>query len=340
MHTTPNIDVSIIIISYNTREMTLAAIDSVVRETTAISYEIIVVDNASSDGSADAIAVHTAKPRLFALTDNIGFGRANNFGTQHASGDYVLLLNPDTVVINGAIDALVAFAKANRRAMIWGGRTLFGDMSLNPSSCWGRLSPWSLICRVTGLTAIFPKSELFNPEAYGAWPRDRARDVDIVSGCFLLIPRPIWFALGGFDEAFFMYGEEADLCLRAKRIGAQPMVTPEATIIHYGGASEKTRTGKFVKLLSAQATLIDRHWPNPLREIGQHFLTLWPLSRWIALSVAARVTRSAGYREAAQTWRAIWDARGSWQFGYAKPDLTDAEKRAQRPILPNLSATS
>jgi GT2 family glycosyltransferase len=338
VHTTPNIDVSIIIISYNTREMTLAAIDSVVRETTAISYEIIVVDNASSDGSADAIAAHPVKARLFALTDNIGFGRANNFGTQHASGDYVLLLNPDTVVINGAIDTLVAFAKANRRAMIWGGRTLFGDMSLNPSSCWGRLSPWSLICRVTGLTAIFPKSELFNPEAYGAWRRDRAREVDIVSGCFLLIPRPIWLALGGFDEAFFMYGEEADLCLRAKRIGAQPMVTPEATIIHYGGASEKTRTGKFVKLLSAQATLIDRHWPAPLRDIGQHLLTLWPLSRWIALSVSARVTGSADHRDAADTWRAIWGARGRWQFGYAKPDLTDAEKRAQRPILTNLRA--
>ncbi len=340
MQPATDIDVSIVIISYNTRDMTLAAIDSVVRETSTVTYEIIVVDNASTDGSAEAIKAHPANPRLFALQDNIGFGRGNNYGANHASGEYVLLLNPDTVVVDSAIDALVRFAKSNRRAMIWGGRTLFADRSLNPSSCWGRITPWSLLCRVTGLTAIFPRSEFFNPESYGAWPRDRARNVDIVSGCFLLIPRSIWLALGGFDEAFFMYGEEADLCLRAKRIGAQPMVTPEATIVHYGGASEKTRKNKFVKLLSAQATLIDRHWPAPLREVGQQLLTLWPLSRWIALSVAARFSSTSDYKSAAETWRDIWHARDAWRFGYAKPTLTEAETQVQRALLPNMPAAS
>jgi GT2 family glycosyltransferase len=328
------IDVSIIVVSYNTRAMTLAAIDSIVRETKTVSYEIIVVDNASADGSAEALAAHPAKLQLHALKDNIGFGRANTLGASYASGHYVLLLNPDTVVLDGAIDKLVAFAQANKRALIWGGRTLFADGSLNPSSCWGRLSPWSLFCRITGLTAIFPRSEVFNPECYGAWPRDCVRHVDIVSGCFLMIPRAMWLALGGFDHAYFMYGEEADLCLRAKEFGANPMITPDATILHYGGASEKARTEKFIKLLSAQATLIDRHWPSPLRTIGRHMLTLWPLSRFIALSAAAMITRSPQQKEAAATWQAIWSARASWRQGYASPNLTDAERAAQRPILP------
>ncbi len=313
------IDVSILIVSFNTRDMTLEAISSVVRETRDVGFEIIVVDNASTDGSADGIAAHPAGPTLIRLKENIGFGRGNNLAADHATGEYVLLLNPDTVVTERAIDRLVAFARANKRAMIWGGRTVFADRSLNPASCWQRITPWGLITRATGLAAIFPKSGVFNPESYGGWARDTVREVDIVSGCFLLIPRSIWLALGGFDPAFYMYGEEADLCLRARRIGAMPMVTPEATIVHYGGASEATRSGKMIKLLAAKATLIGRHWPRGTVGLGQFLLMLWPLSRWIALSAMARVRGDAGKREAAQTWRAIWDARADWQTGY--PDV-------------------
>ncbi len=329
------IDVSILIISYNTREMTLEAISSAVRETKDVSYEIIVVDNASTDGSAEAIAAHPAQPRLIALNENIGFGRANNLAGEHASGSYVLLLNPDTVVRDRAIDRLVAFAKANPNALIWGGRTLFPDGSLNPASCWQRITPWNLFTRITGLTGIFPDSPLFNPESYGGWQRDTERVVDIVSGCFLLIPRPLWLALGGFDPAFFMYGEEADLCLRARRIGARPMVTPEATIVHYGGASEKTRAGKVCRLLKAKATLIDRHWLPGTVEIGQFLLMLWPLTRWIAHEAATRFKGDASHhRESADTWHAIWADRDNWRFGYPKPNLTAAERDAQKPILP------
>lgn len=316
------IDVSILIVSFNTREMTLEAISSAVRETKATTYEIIVVDNASTDGSADAIAAHPARPKLLRLSENIGFARGNNLAAEHATGRYVLLLNPDTVVKDGAIDRLVAFARDNPRALIWGGRTLFGDGSLNPASCWQRITPWNLAMRATGLAAVFPRSEVFNPEAYGGWPRDTVRDVDIVSGCFLLIPRPVWLTLGGFDPVYFMYGEEADLCLRARRIGARPVVTPDATIVHHGGASEKTRAGKMIKLLSAKSTLIARHWPRGTVTAGQILLMAWPLSRWIACSVLARLTNDPGKRHAAATWGAIWAARGEWQSGYAEPTDT------------------
>ena len=321
-----SIDVSILIVSFNTRELTLAAISSVVRETRDLDYEIIVVDNASSDGSADAIAAHPARPKLIRLSDNIGFGRGNNLAAEHATGRYVLLLNPDTVVTDRAIDRLVAFARANPRALIWGGRTLFADGSLNPASCWQRITPWNLAMRVTGLAALFPRSALFNPEAFGGWPRDTVREVDIVSGCFLMIPRAVWQALGGFDPTFFMYGEEADLCLRAQRIGARPTVTPEATIIHHGGASEKTRAGKMTKLLAAKSTLIARHWPRGTVVFGQFLLMMWPLTRWLVWDALARIKDDARAREAASTWRAVWAARDDWRSGYAEPSLTDAER--------------
>ncbi len=318
------IDVSILIVSFNTRAMTLEAISSVVRETRDVSFEIIVVDNASTDGSADAIAAHPARPTLIRLTENIGFGRGNNLAAEHATGDFVLLLNPDTLVTERAIDRLVAFARANKRAMIWGGRTVFADGQLNPASCWQRITLWNLITRATGLAAIFSQSSVFNSEAYGGWQRDSVREVDIVSGCFLLIPRSIWLALGGFDPAFFMYGEEADLCLRARRIGAKPMVTPEATIVHYGGASEATRSGKMIKLLAAKATLIDRHWPRGMVGLGQFLLMMWPLSRWVALETLARLQGDAVKREAARTWRTIWQARDEWRRGYRDVVVSDA----------------
>ena len=309
------LDVSIVVVSYNTRELTLACLDSV-RAGTRSRYELLIVDNASEDGSADAIAAHPIGTAVVRSAVNLGFARANNLAARSARAEFVLLLNPDTVVHDGAIDRLVAFARQQPAAGIWGGRTLFADGSLNMSSCWGRMTPWNLFCRASGLTGLFPRTTLFNGEAYGGWRRDSVGEVDIVSGCFLLIRRSLWEALGGFDPAFFMYGEEADLCLRAAQLGYRPMITPAATIVHLGGASERTRTGKMVKLLAAKVTLLRRHWPKSSQPLGVVLMLAWPLSRWLALA-AASVVRPR-YAEAAATWRAIWRARDEWLGGYAR----------------------
>ena len=313
------IEVSILLVSFNTRELTLAALDSLRRETGAVATEVIVVDNASSDGSAQAIAAHPLGPRLVALTENIGFGRANNLAAREARGRYLLLLNPDTVVLDTAIERLVRFAARRPQARIWGGRTLFPDGRLNPSSCWGRITLWNLLTRATGLTGIAPRSALLNSEAMGGWLRDSEREVDIVSGCFLLIERSLWNELGGFDPLFFMYGEEADLCLRARALGARPMITPEATIVHLGGASERARADKMVRLLAAKASLVTRHFPAPTRPVGRALLAAWPLSRWLALTAAALVTGSEAHRATAATWREIWSRRKEWAADYRAP---------------------
>lgn len=307
MPTAPRL--SILIISYNTREMTLECLRSVARETRT-PHEVIVVDNASPDGSAAAIAAEFPDIRLFAETTNHGFAGGNNLAAAHARGDYLLLLNPDTVVQDGAIDTLLAFAERTPDARIWGGRTLFGDGSLNPGSCWGRMTLWNVFARTSGLTGIFPRSARINSEDYGGWRRDNEAEVDIVSGCFFLIRRADWAALGGFDPVFYMYGEEADLCLRARRaLGARPRITPEATIIHYGGASEAVRSDKMVRLLAAKMTLIERHLPAWQRGAARRLYRLWPLTRRIALGIAGR-------RERAAVWGEIWDRRAEWEHGF------------------------
>ena len=303
--------VSIIVVSYNTREMTLECLRSVQAET-RLPYELILVDNASNDGSAEAIAIEFPEINLMPETDNHGFAKANNIAAERAKGDYILLLNPDTVVLDGAIDKLVAFAKKWPTAKLWGGRTLYGDRSLNPGSCWRKLSLWNTFCRTVGLTGIFPNSPLFHSQAYGGWDRLSERQVDIITGCLLLIRTEDWRALGGFDLTFFMYGEDSDLSLRATRdLSASPRMTPDAVIVHYGGASEKVRSDKMIRLLSAKLELTKSHIPPWQRPAVQLLLRLWPLTRQLAFTVV----RPGG--DSARTWKEIWDRRKEWQHGFS-----------------------
>ena len=306
-----NPTLSIIVISYNTRQMTLECLRSVFRETKKTGFELIVLDNASADGSAAAIEEEFGnRVRLIASPANLGFAGGNNRATEVAQGEFLLLLNPDTVVLDGAIDSLLEFARAHPEAGIWGGRTLFADGSLNPASCWSRQTLWSLFCQAIGFSSLFRRSSLFNPEGMGGWNREGVREVDIVSGCFLLLKRDLWQKLGGFREIFFMYGEEADLCLRAHKLGARPMVTSAATIIHYGGASEKIRADKLVRLLKAKMLLICEHFPPWSRRLGCRLLALWPISRYLAHAILSGVGLVASDRYA--VWQQVKSRMSEW----------------------------
>lgn len=307
--------VSILVISYNTKEMTLDCLRSVAAET-HVPHEVIVVDNNSPDGSAAAIAEAFPGIRLIASEENHGFAKGNNIAAEHARGKYVLLLNPDTVVLDGAIDRLIAFAERAPQARIWGGRTLYGDRSLNPSNCNALQSLWSVFCRTSGLAVAFRNTEFFNPENYGGWDRSTEREVGYVCGCFFLIERDFWNRLGGFDLTFVMYGEETDLCHRARAFGARPRVTPEATIVHYVGASSKRRSDKDALVLKSKVTLARRYLPSWQRGAAIFLLRMWPLTRKLGGDVIARVTGSAGAAEAARHWGAVWDNRAAWREGF------------------------
>ena len=326
----PEPAVSIVVVSFETREMTLECLASIARETRA-PHEVIVIDNASSDGSPEAIAREHPEVRLLAETENHGFARANNIAASHARGEHLLLLNPDTVILEGAIDRLLDFARETPRARVWGGRTVFADGRLNPTSCWRRMSLWNVACRSSGLSRAFPRSGLFNSEGYGGWDRGTRRSVDIVTGCFLLVRRADWEALGGFDPAFWMYGEEADLCLRAARdLGARPMVTPEATIVHHGGAADRVAAERVVRTLRAKAELLERHLPAWQRPLARPLFRAWPLGRGLMLGAASRLGRGGaaapgGHRhaegasgEGASVWREVWARRAEWQGGFGR----------------------
>jgi len=327
------IDLSIIIVSFNTRDMTIECLRSARAETRDVAFEIIVVDNNSTDGSAAAIEREFPDVKLTALKENIGFSRANILAVQAARGRRVLLLNPDTVVLDRAIDRLEAFANETPSCRIWGGRTLNQDRSLNPSSCWRRMTIWSLVCSAVGLSHLFPNSSLFNTEAYGGWDRGSIRNVDIVSGCFFLIDRDLWDQLEGFDPAFFMYGEEADLCHRARRLGARPIVSPSATIVHYGGASTASTLEQRLLLLKGKATLMNQHWRPMGRRIGRVLFLLGVLIRWAAYQQASRLMRRPGVSSVAAEWKAIWQRREEWINGYAPHHKHGSPLKSNKPEL-------
>ncbi|NOT29279.1 MAG: glycosyltransferase, partial [Planctomycetes bacterium] len=160
-------DLSVLIVNYNTREKTLACLQSVERETRGLEYEVLVLDNASGDGSAAAIRAGFPGLHLDVQRENLGFARGINRLARAARGEFLLLLNPDTELQSGAIQELVAFARERPAPGIHGGRTVHPDGSPDPGFAWGRATLWSTFCNAVGLAGLFARSALFNPEGVG-----------------------------------------------------------------------------------------------------------------------------------------------------------------------------
>lgn len=308
-------ELTVIIVSYNTRELTLKALETLYATTLETRFHTVVFDNASLDGSAEAIAKAFPQVELIVSKENLGFAKANNLVAAQAKTDWLLLLNPDTECHEGAVDNLFTFSKANNpQAGITGGRTVFPDGSLNVASCWMQITPWSAFCKAVGLSGAFPDSPLFNREGIGGWKRDSVREVDIVVGCFFMIPRALWDQLEGFNLKYFMYGEEADLCLRALALGYQPMITPDAQIMHLIGAASKQQSHRYVLSAKGRITLMQDHWPAWQVPFGRAMQATWAGGRFIVTGTIARLTGRK--MRTAQKWAEIWAARRDWLQGY------------------------
>jgi len=196
------------------------------------------VDNASDDGSAAMVRREFPHVRLIENAENRGFAAANNQGIAIAQGRYVLLLNSDTVVLDGAIARTVAFAEAHPEAAVVGCRVLNADRTLQPT-CFMFPSLLNMLLSSTYLYKLWPHSRFFGRERMTWWRRDDVREVDVVTGCFMLIRRDAIEQVGLMDERFYMYGEETDWCYRFKRAGWKVLFTPTAEIIHLGGQSSR-----------------------------------------------------------------------------------------------------
>lgn len=304
---------AVVVVSYNTRERTLACLRSVLAESAGLDVRLIVVDNDSADGSADAVERDHPGATIVRSGANLGFARAVNLGARHAQADYLLLLNPDTVVLRGSLLALLEFAVRRPEHGVYGGRTLREDGSVDPSSCWGAPTLWSLSCFATGLSTAFAGSTFFDPESLGRWPRDTVREVPVVTGCLLLVRRADFERIGGMDERFFLYGEDAEFSIRARRAGLRPVIVPAATIVHAVGASTGVRGRKMAMVLAGKVTLLRAIWGPGRAGLGVSLLLTGTLLR-AALEWASRRPDAM--------WSQAWAERSRWVRGYPTAERT------------------
>jgi N-acetylglucosaminyl-diphospho-decaprenol L-rhamnosyltransferase len=295
------IDVSVIVVTYRTPELTARCLRSIAAQTVGVSAEVIVVDNDAGAGTSDGLAALHPACRVLSPGTNLGFARGVNLAAAEARGRHLLLLNPDTEVVAGAVQELVRFADASPAHGLYGGRTVDGDGRLDPRSCWGFPTLWSTACFATGLSSAFKRHRWLDPESLGPWDRDTVRTVDVVTGCLCLVPRDAWRDLGGFDERFFLYGEDVDLALRARAAGYRPLLCPDATVIHDVGQASATQADKLVLLHRGKVTLLRKHWSVGRAALGVALLRV---------GVALRALAGSG------SWRDLHRRRDEWVDGY------------------------
>ncbi|MGN6331354.1 MAG: glycosyltransferase family 2 protein [Motilibacteraceae bacterium] len=302
--------VSILVVAYNSADLLAQTLETADAAADGLPYELLVVDNASPDGrTADVVrstSDRASSPaRLVALTENVGFGRAVNLGVQQAGGDFVCLLNPDARPEPGAVSELVAAARRRPRHLLYSGRVVDRDGSVDPGCCSALPSLREYLCFATGMSTIFPRNRWLDPRSLGRWQRQDERVVPAVSGAFLLFRRAEFLAAGGFDPDFFMYSEDTDLSARAHRLGAPPLLVPTAGAVHENGASSST-AAKAQMVLRGKCTYLRKHWPQRKAAAAVALL-----QAGVALRAAgAAVTGRGGH------WTQVWQARSSWRRGW------------------------
>ena len=291
-------DVSVIIVNWNTKELLRDCLSSVYEHAGDIDYEIIVIDNASIDGSAEMVKNNFQQVILMENSDNRGFATANNQGMAVAKGRYMLLLNSDTVVLDNAIANIVNFADENPQIAVTGCRVLNPDRTLQ-RTCFMFPSVLNMLLSSTYLYKLFPKNRFFGREQMTWWNRNDVRQVDVVTGCFMLVRREAIDQVGMMDEQFFMYGEETDWCYRFREKGWKVMFAPVGQIIHFGGQSTAQKpVAMIVQLRLSILKFMKKHYCRSTCLIARFLVALFFAIR-LPVWLAKALIRPAARNEAA-----------------------------------------
>ena len=279
-----SVDLSVIIVNWNTCDLLRECLRSVYAQTSFIEFEIIVIDNGSTDGSVEMVRREFSQVNIIINKDNRGFAAANNQGIAIAKARYILLLNSDTVVLNRAIEQTIAFADQHPDTAVVGCRVLNPDHTLQ-NSCFMFPSLLNSFLFSTYLYRLFPKSRFFGRERMTWWSRDDTREVDVVTGCYMLVRKEAISKVGLMDERFFMYGEETDWCYRFKARGWKNRFTPNAEIIHIGGASAAKLGARRARITNRSfVRYMFKHWSTPRAVIGVYMIALFYVSRLAVLA--------------------------------------------------------
>jgi len=259
---------SIIIVNYNVKYHLEQCIRSVQKASEGLNADIWVVDNASSDGSMDYLQPLFPDIHFISNTENVGYSRANNQAIRESKGEYVLLLNPDTIVAEDTLKGCVDFLDAHPKVGATGVRMLNADGTFAPESRRGLPTPFTSFCKMTGLSALFPKSKTFGKYYMKYLDADEANPIEVISGAFNMLRRKALDEVGLLDEKFFMYGEDIDLSYRMLLGGWQNYYIPY-NILHYKGESTQKSSFRYVHVFyNAMLIFFNKHFGKKYFMIG------------------------------------------------------------------------
>jgi GT2 family glycosyltransferase len=302
--------IGICIVTHNNADEIGACLASLTSRWSDLSIRI--EDNASADGTVDLLRRTECRTKIRANPVNRGFAASVNrlAADFDEEIDHLLLVNPDVELAPDAIDQLIAASLASETEAIVGGRMMRSDGSIDPTNCLAEPSLRQSIAFALGLRR-WPGCEWLDPDALGGWCRSGIRTVPVLTGATLLINRALWDRLGGFDEQYFLYGEDVDLCIRAKRLSGTTLFTGFARYVHRGGASSPSDTQRWIAILRGKMSLYRQHLSPLGGRLAQRLLL-----GGVALRAMAETSGLAG----TGMWRELWQSRDLWRRGWLRPD--------------------
>lgn len=252
---------SVIVVNYNVKYFCEQCLSSVLAAMKDIETEVIVVDNNSSDDSIAYLRPRFPWVVFIEEKENVGFAKANNRALRQVKGEFILFLNPDTIVPEDAFKNCVGFFEMHDRAGALGVRMIDGAGKFLPESKRSVPTASSSFFKLSGLSSMFPKSKIFNRYSLGSLPEKGVFEIDVVCGAFMMIPKKVLDKTGGFDERFFMYAEDIDLSYRIKNAGFCNYYLGDITIVHFKGESTKKGSLNYVRIFyQAMLLFVHKHY--------------------------------------------------------------------------------
>ena len=305
-------DLSIVIVNWNTRDLLAQCLQSVYDTTSNLDFKVIVVDNASTDGSQEMVRQEFPDVSLIANTENLGFAKANNQAIRRSQGRYVLLLNSDTFVRENTIEQMVAFMDAHPEAGMAGCKLLYEDGRLQ-LSCTTFPTLFTEFCIASQLDKLFPKSRLFGKYRMTYWDFDDVRQVDVILGAFMLVRATAIDEVGLMDKSYFMYSEEVDWCYRFKEKGWKIFFCPHVEAVHlWGGSSKRVQVEMLVQMYRSRIDFFRRYY-------GKRSATL--LKVFVGLNCLLRIGPGAWFYFLTDNPYTRQKHRAFWQLLRALPTL-------------------
>jgi GT2 family glycosyltransferase len=251
---------SIIIVNYNSRLLLEKCLHSAEKAAKDILHEIIVVDNKSTDGSCDYLGYLFPQVKCIFNTENTGFAKACNQGWKVSCGNYILFLNPDTILSENSLSDCISFLEKDKDAGAAGVRMVNRQGEFLKESKRGMPTPAASFYKLFGLAAAFPRSKTFANYYLGHLPENEISSVAILSGAFMMIKKEVLEKTGGFDESFFMYGEDIDLSIRIRQAGYHNYYLGNITITHIKGGSTKYDSSQLNNFYGAMHLFVKKHY--------------------------------------------------------------------------------